>query len=149
MQQLIKIGEMRSSSMERCNACPGSTILAGGEISESDEYAREGTAAHTLLEYCLRIEVPAEASIGMKICVEGYDVTVSEDMAKAVGTATDWVNANEKPRQAEFERRLTGAAIGLPEWTGTVDYSRVADRHCTIVDYKPVSYTHLTLPTKA
>ena len=136
MQQLIKIGEMRSSSMERCNACPGSAILAGGEISESDEYAREGTAAHTLLEYCLRMEVSPESSIGTKMQVEGHDVTVSEDMAKAVGTATDWVNANEKPRQAEFERRLTGAAIGLPEWTGTVDYSRVADRHCTIVDYK-------------
>ena len=64
MQQLIKIGEMRSSSMERCNACPGSAILAGGEISKSDEYAREGTAAHTLLEYCLRIEVSPESSIG-------------------------------------------------------------------------------------
>ena len=134
--KLIQIGEMRSSSAARWLACPGSTVLTAGEPSKSDAYASEGTAAHALLEYCLRFDAYAWDAVGDEFNVEGVTVQVTEEMADAVGFAVNWLYQNDKPNDATFETKLNGMSLGLPELTGHVDYRRIDGRHLTIIDYK-------------
>lgn len=140
--RLIQIGEQRASSTKRWLSCVGSAIICGGEISTTDEFAAEGTAAHTLLEYCLRFDGDPTDSVGSTIVVdegpdERYEVEVTKEMADAVAVAIDWIKEN---LSANFvaEKKMTGAAIGLPQWTGHVDVSDYVEaaRMLTVVDFK-------------
>lgn len=136
MRNLIKLGEMRSSSSARWLNCPGSTVLAAGEVSESSDFAIDGTAAHALLEYCLAFEASPEDVIGQAFDVEGVAVAITEEISDAVAFALDWLYENDDPTNADFEAKLTGHAIGLPELTGHVDYRRVSGSHLIVVDFK-------------
>lgn len=136
-ENLIQIGEQRASSTSRWLACLGSAIICGGETSKSDEFSLEGTAAHLLLDFCLCFEASPEEELGSTIAVEGVDIEVTADMVEAVGIAYRWIKEN---LSADFvtEKKMNGAGIGLPLWTGHVDIQDYdeAERMLTVVDYK-------------
>jgi len=74
-----------ASVMARRLGCPGSLRMCRDIPSESSVYAREGTAAHTLGEKCLRENKVPEEYMGVSIQVEEDTFIVDEDMAEAVG----------------------------------------------------------------
>lgn len=80
------------SASSRWLHCAGSVAAnAGPQVQgRSNFYADEGTAAHSLLELCLKLDVPPENFLGVHIYL---DYVVTEEMADAVGHALDWLRA--------------------------------------------------------
>lgn len=56
--------KLSPSSAYRWFVCPGSVAASAGLPDDSNEYAREGTAAHTLCERCLKTGTDASKWIG-------------------------------------------------------------------------------------
>jgi hypothetical protein len=128
------------SASDRWIACPGSIAAAKGVPQKpSNKYAEEGTAAHSLLEMCLRLGVEPSSLMGVEI-EKGYPVT--EDMAHAVEQALDFVDQEMKANPAlrlHIEKRVKiGPLIGLNdgELEGTSDIILEDGRLCISVDYK-------------
>lgn len=71
--------------------CPGSVPLSEGIIDKGSSYAKEGTAAHSLLETCLIEGFDAEDLLGRKYEVEGETFTVDMEMADAVNSALAFI----------------------------------------------------------
>jgi hypothetical protein len=128
------------SASDRWIACPGS-IAACAVMPQkpAGKWAAEGTAAHSLLEMCLRLDQDPEEFIGNEI-EEGFKV--SEEMAAAVGAAVDWVRdtLRENPSlRLHIEIRVKpGPLIGLHagELEGTADIILEDGRLCIVADYK-------------
>lgn len=78
------------SGAERWFACPASLWLSKDEPDQSSEYAKEGTTAHALAEYCFNFNKKADGLVGMKTVVN--DIDVDEEMAEAVQIYVDTVN---------------------------------------------------------
>lgn len=128
------------SASDRWINCPGS-IAAGSlvESKPSSGFAAEGTAAHSVLEMCLRLDQDPDKFIGQEI-EKGY--TVTEEMAHAVGHALDFVREEMRLNPAlrlHIEARVKpGHLIGLHngELEGTADIILEDGRMCITADYK-------------
>lgn len=128
------------SSSDRWIACPGS-IAAGAVMPKkpAGKWALQGTAAHSLLEMCLRLDQDPEHFIGHEI-EEGFKV--DEEMAHAVGQAVDYVRqcmADNPALRLHIEIRVKpGPLIGLHngECEGTADIILEDGRICIVIDYK-------------
>jgi len=128
------------SSSSRWIACPGS-VAASATIPQkpSSKFAAEGTAAHSLLEMCLRLDQDPERFIDHEI-EEGFKV--DEGMAHAVGHAMDFVRqemaANPRMNLHIESRVKIGPLIGLDngELEGTADIILEDGRLCIVADYK-------------
>lgn len=128
------------SASERWIACPGS-VAATAQIPQkpAGKYALEGTAAHSLLEMCLRLDQDPEKFLGHEI-EEGFLVT--EEMAAAVGHALDFVrqtlDTNPRMRLHIETRVKIGPLIGLHngELEGTADIILEDGSLCIVADYK-------------
>jgi len=82
------------SSAYRWFRCPGSIKLSADVTRVSSVYADEGTAAHTLIEACLREDADAASCIGDTITVrDGVTFDVDEEMANAAQIFLDLVRA--------------------------------------------------------
>lgn len=128
------------SSSERWIACPGSVSASSNiEAKGASIYAAEGTAAHSLLEMVLRLDVDPDAFIGHEI-EKGFKVT--EEMAHAVGHALDYVRQEMERNPSlrlHIETRVKpGPLIGLRkgECEGTADIILEDGRLCIVIDYK-------------
>lgn len=128
------------SASERWINCPGSVAATAVlPVKPGNKYAAEGTAAHSLLEICLRLDQDPEEFIGLEV-EEGWRVT--EEMAAAVGAAMDWVRetmaANPSLRLHTELRVKPGPLIGLHngEYEGTLDIMLEDGRLCIVADYK-------------
>lgn len=84
-----------ASGWHTWSACPGSVVLSEGIPSHSSSYAKEGTAAHALLEACLNNgEIRnAEDFLGEEIAVEGEIFIVDQEMADAINSTVDIVRS--------------------------------------------------------
>jgi len=82
-----------ASKMQRIMACPGSLVLEAPFPDTSSEFADEGTAAHTLMEWCLTAGQDASAYAGRIITVEqsGRKFEVGEEMVENVQALLDFV----------------------------------------------------------
>ena len=138
-RNVIGRAEMRSSATARWCACPGSVVLSEGRISETSEFAAEGTAAHQLLELCGRCGMDAADFLGDEITVEdgAFTFTVTQEMADAVQVFLDWVESlGFDAKFVSFERKLDGDSLRIPNWTGHVDYCIECEGHLYVVDFK-------------
>lgn len=148
--------KLGASSASRWMACPGSVRLSKDIPESSSTYAREGTAAHTLAEMCLKLGVDAEVLAYTDIAVDYYEngeklvevFQVTEDMVDAVQVYLDTVRPYmvaaeaqkgekwDKPAYA-FETRFDLSRIHEGMF-GTNDFSAVLlqDRLLVVADYK-------------
>ena len=91
--------KLAPSGASRWMPCPGSIALcAKVPTPETNEYAKEGTAAHTLAEMCLTakpvVNWDAKKHLGLVIEVEGTKFTVTEEMAEAVQVYLDAIKTD-------------------------------------------------------
>lgn len=154
--------ELGPSGWSTWSNCPGSIALGQGLPHTGSKYAREGTAAHSLLEDCLRDGFDAEDLLGRTYLVDGEAFTVDMEMADAVNTAIGWVRREVDVENGDIlmlEQQvpighLTGEQLkhevidprtGMPtgEWTtayatGTADIVAICDGGKTlkVMDYK-------------
>lgn len=56
-----------ASGFEAAMLCPGKPVMEAGLPSTGNAYSREGTAAHQVLEWCLRDTKQAAAFAGREI----------------------------------------------------------------------------------
>jgi hypothetical protein len=110
-----------ASSAERWMNCPGSVTLIQNlsiEPSDDPDYQREGTAAHEMLEKCLREGLDAWETVGL---TASNGVGVDVNMTHAVQVFIDTV----RPTFDGAEEVLIEAHIHRPEihelYYGTVD----------------------------
>lgn len=78
------------SSAERWLNCPGSLYATKDLPDVNTSYAKEGTTAHALAEFCLKFNKKAVDSLGKLITPNG--IYVDEEMAEAVQEYVDTVN---------------------------------------------------------
>lgn len=111
-------------------ACPGSVRLSAAVPNTSSSYAREGTAAHTLAESCLRAGEDPFQHVGEEIVVDGDSFPVTDEMAEAVQVFIQAVLADydEKTDVLAVERRFDLSQF-YPGMFGT----------CDAVVYKPAT----------
>ena len=81
------------SSRKRWKACPGSVRLSEGMTNESSKFAEEGTAAHALLEHCLRSGEHPVDWIGDFFKYDDHGaaktIQVAKDMSEHLTTVVD------------------------------------------------------------
>lgn len=112
--------ELSPSNTERWWNCPGSVAASKGLKQTESEYAKEGTAAHTVLERCLKN--PDLSPFDMvETEIEGIEIT--EEMAEAVAYTLDFIRAeHQKGGELIIEKKIT---IVANEVFGTLDVAIV------------------------
>lgn len=78
-----------ASGFEAARLCPGKPVMEAGLPDNSSAYAREGTAAHALLEQCILNNHRADAYFGRTIDVDGDKIGVDEDMVDNINWCLD------------------------------------------------------------
>jgi hypothetical protein len=120
--------------------CPGSVVLSDGIPKTTSRYAKEGTAAHQLLEDCLGDNTDAEDAIGREYEVEGEVFTVDQEMADAVNSAIDIVKSYcDEGAILQVEQTVPLAFMtGEEDAEGTCDVAVIAEKgtHLYICDFK-------------
>jgi hypothetical protein len=120
--------------------CPGSVPLAEGIHVPASSYAKEGTAAHALLERCLNEHADAETFIGETYTVEGEVFTVDQEMADAINSSMDIIAGyldNSAVLQTEQVVPLA-FMTGEENAEGTCDNAIICEggKHLVIIDFK-------------
>ena len=126
--------KLSPSSAHRWLHCPGSVTLEADLVDEGSEFAREGTAAHTLAEMALADGFNIRELIGTQ--VEGVDVTA--DMVGHVEDYVDYVRnveASTHGARLLVEQRVEFTAW-VPDGFGTSDAIVVGDGLCHVIDLK-------------
>ncbi|MFL6728082.1 MAG: DUF2800 domain-containing protein [Sphingomicrobium sp.] len=128
------------SSWHTWGNCPGSVPLAEGIVKTTSKYAKEGTAAHALLETCLGEGFDAEDLIGRQYEVEGEVFTVDNEMADAVNSAVDIVKSYlDEGAVLQVEQTVPLAFMtGEEDAEGTCDAAIISGdgTTLTIADFK-------------
>lgn len=135
-----KHAKLSPSASGRWMHCAGSIDVNARAAQRTNAYAEEGITAHHLLEICMRLGSEPAAHID---AVMPNGLSVTEDMAEAVGLALDWIRSYEArvPKAKVFLECETEPAAVLgceKEYTsGTSDV--VIDNHpveLIVIDYK-------------
>ncbi|HET7111709.1 MAG TPA: DUF2800 domain-containing protein [Gemmatimonadales bacterium] len=128
-----------ASSADRWMNCPASVRLQEGVPGDgANDYSREGTTAHAVLEMALKRN--CEPHFWIDTMVEG--VLVTEEMADAVATCIEVVRETQREHPdavLDIERRFSLAALNPPaEMFGTSDVvlRLPAARRLVVIDYK-------------
>lgn len=87
--------------------CPASIAAQTGQPDESSEYADEGTAAHTIMAFCLLEGGDAHDHLGQVVKVGEREFEVDEEMAGFVQLYVDRV------REREAALKLAGATVQM------------------------------------
>lgn len=104
--------------------CPGKRVMEKGKPDSSSKYADEGTAAHTLLGWCIDNDRPALAYLGRRIPVGLKTWEVTQEMAGAVQTAVDAIRERTAGSLLMSEQRVNYArylGVAKDEAWGTSD----------------------------
>lgn len=133
MAEQLAHSHLGPSSAERWINCPGSVLATKGMKDVPSRFAAEGTAAHTLSEWCRVQGKKAHEFIGVKQTVEGFEFTVDAEMASAVQEFVD--KAAEFGGDPFYEVRVSYEEY-VPGGFGTADDIRIEDSVCKIVDLK-------------
>jgi hypothetical protein len=130
-----------ASNFEADSLCPGRRVMQRGLPDRGSKYADEGTAAHTLLGWCIDNGKPALAYLGRRIPVGLKTWEVTTEMATAVQTAVDAIRARTDGSLLMSEQRVNYSRyLGVPfadAW-GTSDIIAVqaAEPVLDVDDYK-------------
>lgn len=134
--------ELGPSGWAQWSACPGSIPLSEGIVDKGSAYAREGTAAHALLEEVLLEGGDAEDRIGKTYAVEGDTFVVDMEMVDAVNESVAYVRNRLDPLEGDVlmaEQSVPiGHLTGETDAAGTSDIVGIAEGGKTLVimDFK-------------
>ena len=145
---MLEHSDIGASGMSRLIACPGSYALARqikNPGRRSSIYSATGTAAHALAEEALSMGYDPQTQLGEVVTVDGFDITVDEDMIAATRVYVDEITARfQGATWTALETRVTldaywpkGARLGMSAF-GTADamaYHAVT-QHLDLIDYK-------------
>ena len=135
---------VRPSSAARLIACPGSVAAEADFPNTTSIHAATGTAAHSLLEECHNEHLIPSDFIGQTYEVDGFKVSVDENMASKVQAALD-VYDDYSGRYAGLDAEIHlevplkfGELVGLPDEqaTGTADCVIIHTDTIYVLDYK-------------
>ena len=125
-----------ASAADRWMNCPPSAQLTAGMQDEGSEFAKEGTAAHELCEWKLRMLLKIET--GHRPTSDYY----TDEMEEATDGYRDFVadlvgqaRQNCKDPVMLIEQRLDFSCF-VPDGFGTGDFLLVADKELNVVDFK-------------
>ena len=125
------------SAAYRYISCPGSVLLTSDMPDHSSEYAIEGTAAHTLSEWCRNEQMPASHYLGQEIRVRTEDgnrnVRVDQEMVTNVQEFVDYV---QQFGGESFSEMRVSYDNWIPGGFGTADDIRIEDNICRVTDLK-------------
>lgn len=117
--------------------CPGSVLLTKDLPDHSSPYAIEGTAAHTLADWCLKEQAPTSVFKGRTIEVDTEDgvekVVVDPSMVKYVQEYLDYVNQFDGDHYSEVRVAYTN---WVENGYGTSDHVAISDGLCRVTDLK-------------
>lgn len=101
--------------------CPGALALEAliNSPDTGSEFAREGTAAHAMLEKCLRDNRTPSSFLGHALGVDGVNIAVTQDMVDAVEVAQEYIG-RLRARNYFYEERVDYSHIA-PGGFGTAD----------------------------
>ena len=130
------------SKRHRWKLCPGS-VREEAKYPEiaSNPAAADGTHSHTLLEHCLKENVPPESMVGQTLTDHEGTFTVDADRAARVKVATDYVKKRVDENlglcQVISERQVNPAAlVGREDMKGTVDIQLHTPLELELIDFK-------------
>lgn len=122
------------SAAHRWLHCHASVTLEKAFPDEESEFAKEGTAAHALAEWCLREGVAPEEMIGDEL--EGW--VVDRDMAHHVADYVDYVRGVHAETHGSV--LLVEQRMEFTDWVpggfGTSDAVIIGDGLCHVIDLK-------------
>ena len=139
------------SAAHRWLNCPGSVAASVGIPETNSRFADEGTAAHTLVEYCFRENLDADVCLGLWIDVETGTICggtgraiqgdnvfeVTEEMAEAAQMFLDYVRPLCEGAEVEVEAELDLRHIeGMDFGTGDFTAYNPVGKWLAIVDFK-------------
>lgn len=130
---------LSASAARRWMSCPGSVAANEGPRASS-VYADEGTAAHELVEHCLRDGLDAHSFLGMRLEVGRFVGEADHDMIDSVQVMVDFVRSLAAREGAVLllEQEFTRIADLHPDLGGTGDVVVYwpDTRELWVVDYK-------------
>ena len=123
--------------------CPGSVQLSQGWQDEESDHAALGTAAHTLAAHCLIKKIEPWRLIGQYVSGDKIDGAapghlIDKEMADAVSEYIAFIDAEFPDRNqgnSWVERKFHCPSIHK-FFYGTSDFTAIAGRKATVVDYK-------------
>lgn len=125
------------SSAHRWMNCPGSVAATADAPDRATAHSIEGTAAHTLTEWCRQHDRRAEEYLGQTITINrdgtAYGILVDQGMVDACQEFVDYVN--DRLGDALIEERVTYEEY-VPGGFGTLDDGRLAPGVAYITDFK-------------
>lgn len=131
---------LSASAAHRWLVCPGSVNLSADLPNKSSEHAALGTLAHDIAAYCLDLNVRPQAFLGKTRTIDGYKVTVDQEMVDGVQFYLDTLADGAKKGDQDFvEVDLTEALQKIdPDLGGTADHVRWRPKakHLKVTDLK-------------
>ncbi len=125
--------KLSASSAARWLACPPSVHLTEGMKEKTSEYAKEGTAAHSIAEQKLRKYLNKSRK---KIICEDKDMDAyTDDYRDYVIERYNQAKSVDPKAELFIEERLDYSEWA-PEGSGTGDAVIIADDTCHIIDFK-------------
>jgi len=121
------------SSSDRWLVCPGSVLATKDLPDMPTEFAAEGTAAHTLSEWCRVQNVHASTFHEQVLKVDGFEFTVDQEMIDSVQEFVDRVN--EHPGVPIIEGRVNYTRW-VPGGFGTLDHGSIDEPVARVTDLK-------------
>lgn len=129
-----------ASGFEAARLCPGKPVMERGLPDSSSAHAREGTAAHAVLEMCIVNSHRADAYLGRLIDVEGDQIEVDDDMVDHLNWCLDTIAeyAGDDGLVMAETRVNYAEDIGVehPEAWGTSDVIIVRGSEAISIDLK-------------
>jgi hypothetical protein len=119
-----------ASKAHRWITCPGSVALEATFPDDSSWHASEGTAAHTLAEYCLSEGNPPEKYLNRELN-DGFRVT--DEMVNHIATYVDFINGMRGVKHFEVQVSYEQYA---PGGFGTADAVIINEGVLHVVDLK-------------
>ena len=134
-----------ASAAARWMSCPGSMVLTAGLPDKGSSYARQGTAEHAVLEWCIQhpglTAIDYTMRVGTAVDVDGHGINIaSDDSVGAVNTALDAI----REITAGAELLLAETRVNYSKWLGvphddawgTADCIAIRGNELIVMDYK-------------
>lgn len=131
---------LSASAAHRWLTCPGSVSLSAPLANKSSAHAALGTLAHDIAARCLNLNVKPQQFLGEAQTIDGFNVTVDQEMVDGVQFYLDTLAADKQKGDQDFvEVDLTDALKKIdPDLGGTADFVRWRPKakHLYVTDLK-------------